>query len=247
MWCLAYDAPMAPAMKDPPPSRVHILVRTLSLPLALCAIWALGAGCASGPPPLLPKYAIRNHDLVLLNAPIDGLRPSVIVNGQNNVLADIASSTASSAAQGKLGKVLQADRLNDTAFEAIKKGIKTALPRAKLTDDETATLRLEVTVTDYGVSSSTGSTVPLAFVVVAARLVDQRSQTLVWQTGEEVTAPASDLPLPNLGIPGLELIGMAAAAKNDDRTWRKLFLILAERGGNAVVARMRNDAIRRVD
>src|SRR5688572_4482137 len=164
------------------------------IPVALILVSASSIGCRTNQ---LAIYANDTMDMSVISAPQPGIRPAVATNTSNakdpvSAGIDIATDAVAVGVQQRLEKIAPPDQMSPRVVERVAKGAPQYLPKTTIGTGDNSNVRLELTITSYGVTTA-GADVS-AFMNVSARMVHLKLGDKIWETREGVRLPVRTVP-----------------------------------------------------
>jgi hypothetical protein len=199
----------------------------------------------------LAIYAGDAVHVAVVDAPAPGLTPIVSVEEPlptdgTQALANVVGGAVAGAVQNRLRTLASPETVTPVVVKRVIEGVATFMPKATVLDPAggnaaSADVRLEITVQRYGVTVAGGSA--YAWMNLYARMVHLQAGK-IWESTENVTVPLSSIPALVGQNPAGSLVATSALAGLSDPQWRDVFDQLAVAGGDAVLTRIRLDAVK---
>jgi hypothetical protein len=215
----------------------------MRLHVVLGLILVTSAACRTNQ---LAIYANDSMDMAVVGTPAPGARPAVATgtsNAKDPVSAgvDMAADAVAVGVQQRLEKIAPVDSMSPKVVERVSQGVPQYLPKTKVTGGDASNVRLEITVTSYGVTTS-GADVS-AFMNVSARMVHLKVGDKIWETWESVRLPLRTVPGIIDVLPGGDVVSLAVLAGFSDEQWQRLMDELCKAAADSVLEQIRLDAV----
>jgi hypothetical protein len=214
-------------------------MRSASIILAIVAVVA----CRTNQ---LAIYANDKLDMSVVTTPTPGARPQVFTStsrGRDPVSAgvEVAADAVAIGVRQRLERLVPADDVSLKVSDRVAQGVPKLLQKTTIVPGDASNVRLELTISSYGVTTS-GADVS-AFMNIYARMVHLQINQKIWETTEGVRLPLRTVPGIIEILPGSDVVSLSVLAGFTDEQWRQVMDELCRAGGDAVLNRIRLDAV----
>jgi hypothetical protein len=196
---------------------------------------------------MLPVYADNAFQVAVVDEAMPNPGPYVTItapeakNKREANTIDTVSDAMANEMQARFGKIAPVASVLGPIAKRVEEGVPKLLKKSTLADAPAhADLRIELGLVRYGLDVAGGE--PVAFASVNARMIHVKLAEKIWETTEEARVPIAEMP----GLfdgPKSSLIESTALAALTDEQWRAVFGALADRGADAVLARIKADTV----